>query len=90
MKNKNENKICTECLYVGVPSLSILRLWVEFVINFFLSSTGINIFEKVRHCPKCGQHSMVPLESEGGRTALSELEKKNLENHERGLGGGRT
>lgn len=36
------------------------------------------MFQKVRHCPECGSHSMVPIESEAGQDASA----KRNENHE--------
>ena len=36
------------------------------------------MFQKVRHCPECGSHSMVSIESEAGQVALA----KRNENHE--------
>jgi len=36
------------------------------------------MFHKVRHCPECGSHSMVSLESEAGQVASA----KRNENHE--------
>jgi len=68
-------QICTECLFTGQPRLSYRRLLIEFFINLILI-TDVPLFQKVRHCPKCGGHSMVSMESEAGQTALEKLKKR--------------
>jgi len=68
-------QICTECLFTGQPRLSYGRLLIECFINLILI-TGVPLFQKVRHCPKCGGHSMVSMESEAGESALEKLKKR--------------
>ena len=78
--NKTESHICTECLFTGEPNLSIGRLFIEFFANFLAGSrVGVPLFQKVRHCPECGSHSMVMITSESGQNALTELKKKFIE-----------
>jgi len=55
--------------------LSYGRLLIEFFINL-ISITDVPLFQRVRHCPKCGGHSMVSMESEAGQSALEELKKR--------------
>jgi len=69
-KIMNENHICTNCLFIGQPSISIGRLLLEFFLNFISGVSGVQLFDKVRHCPACGDHSMVLCTSPAGETAL--------------------
>ena len=69
--------ICTDCLFTGKPCLSVGRLVIELVVNFFICDPiGTQIYQRVRHCPECGSHAMVSIESEAGQKALSELKEK--------------
>jgi len=62
--NEITSHICTECKYIGKPHISIGRLLIEFLANFSAGVTSVQLFDKVRHCPKCGGHTMVPLKTE--------------------------
>ena len=87
--NETESHICTECLYTGEPHLSIGRLFIEFLANFLAGSGGgVPLFQKVRHCPECGSHSMVLITSESGQNALAEIKQKRLEKKQCDLCGG--
>jgi hypothetical protein len=87
--NETESNICTECFYTGEPSLSTGRLFIEFLANFLAGSGGgVPLFQKVRHCPECGSHSMVLITSESGQNALAEQKKKRLEKKQCDLCGG--
>jgi len=78
--NKTETHICTECYSTGEPSLSVGRLSIEFVVNFLIGTGGgVPFFQKVRHCPECGSHSMVLMMSELGQKALTKVKRKRLE-----------
>lgn len=81
MINK-ESRICTDCLFLGTPSISIGRLIIEFFLNLFFPA-NMPIFEKVTHCPDCGKHTMVSVESEAGKTAITRLneEGRNRPSH---------
>jgi len=69
--NVSKIHICTECLFTGEPSLSFGRLFVEFIANLLVGTCGAPLFQKVRHCPECGSHSMVLITSEAGQIALT-------------------
>jgi hypothetical protein len=69
-KIMNKDHICTDCLFIGQPSISIGRLVLEFFLNFIGGVSGVQVFDKVRHCPNCGSHSMVLYTSSAGETAL--------------------
>jgi hypothetical protein len=87
--NENESHICKECLFTGEPNLSIGRLSIEFFTNFLAGSgVGVPLFQKVRHCPECGSHTMELMRSESGQNALAELKKKRLEKKQCDLCGG--
>lgn len=77
MRKSTESLICTECLFTGAPEISFGRLVIEFLLNLIVlgNGSGIPIFDRVRHCPDCGGHSMVSIESEGGQTAITRLNK---------------
>jgi hypothetical protein len=77
--NENETHICTECLFIGEPHLSIGRLFTEFFANLLTGVSGAQLFQKVRHCPACGSHSMVLMSSEVGQNALAESKKGLIE-----------
>lgn len=70
--------ICTDCMYTGEPHISLGRLFIEFFANLLTGVGGVSLFQKVRHCPECGKHSMVPIETEAGKLALSKR-NENLE-----------
>lgn len=74
--NETETHICTECLFIGEPHLSLGRLFIEFFANLLTGVGGVPLFQKVRHCPKCGSHSMVPIESEAGNAAITRLNEE--------------
>lgn len=74
---EKSSHICTECFYTGAPSLSIGRLFIEFIANLLVDGGGLPLFQKVRHCPECGSHSMVTLESEAGLIALATKNEKH-------------
>ena len=87
--NATPTHICTECFFTGEPSLSVGRLSIEFIVNFLIGNGwGVPFFEKVRHCPECGSHSMVLMPSESGQNALAELNKKRPEKKQCDLCGG--
>jgi hypothetical protein len=67
--SKKETYICSDCLFIGSPSISVGRLFVEFIVNLIFFGFS-PVFSKVRHCPDCGRHSMVLVESEAGQEAM--------------------
>jgi hypothetical protein len=73
---EKSSHICTKCHFIGTPRLSVGRLFIEFFINLFISSS-VPIFEKIRHCPDCGTHSMVSIASEAGENALAARSKED-------------
>lgn len=78
--NETQTHICTECYFVGEPNLSVGRLSIEFIVNFLIGNGwGVPFFEKVRHCPECGSHSMVLITPESGQNALTKLKNVRLE-----------
>lgn len=86
-ENEQPKQICTECLYTGDPSISLGRVFVEFILNLLFVG-GTPVFHSVRHCPACSNHSMVAISSEAGQNALVKLksvEKETpKENHRQG------
>jgi hypothetical protein len=52
--------------------MSFGRLIVEFILGL-LFGVGVPLFQKVRHCPECGSHSMVADTSEAGQVATEKL-----------------
>lgn len=75
---KEKSHICTECFFTGWPKISVGRLLVEFFTNLIFY-TNVPFFQKVRHCPKCGGHSMVSIETEAGQRALEKQKEKDRE-----------
>jgi hypothetical protein len=70
--NEKPKQICSECLFTGEPQISIGRLLVEFILNLLFVG-GVPLFQKVRHCPECGGHSMVAVTSKAGQIAEEKL-----------------
>lgn len=89
MNETTQTHICTECYFTGEPNLSVGRLSIEFIVNFLIGNGwGVPFFEKVRHCPECGSHSMVLMTSESGQNVLAEQKRKRLEKKQCDLCGG--
>ncbi|WP_223908707.1 hypothetical protein [Geobacter sp. AOG1] len=75
---KEKSHICTECFFTGTPKVSVGRLLTEFFTNLIFY-TNVPFFQKVRHCPECGGHSMVSIETEAGRIALEKNKGRGRE-----------
>lgn len=74
IKSERPKEICTECFFTGQPNISLGRLFIEFLLNLLFIG-GAPLFQKVRHCPECGSHSMVAVTSEAGQAAIEKQNK---------------
>ena len=62
--------VCTSCLFFGEPKSKPLRAICEFIVSIF-ASNHFPLFDPDKTCPKCGEKSLVELDTYAGEEALS-------------------